>query len=278
MPATAAQPGCMRLVQAPSSRKTWTAEAVLAAMPWAATMVSSKSRPWINMPLTSAASRTGRRLARPITLHRPTPPSAVAPARVASEKPYAFEAMPQPSASRIRSLARSRTAAGMCSKVSPQANSPRVRAGADVAGRLSGMGFPRFGVGSYSTATLGHSRNRHPAVHRIHMPGNHARFLRSQEHRHVGDVLGLDQPHQMRRRELCHPRIARFEPAAHPVGHCRGRGNRVDSPSLGREFNRHRTGDRGYTALRGGVAIPAGNALSATFDAMLITDPPPDAI
>src|SRR5690348_5013829 len=42
--------------------------------------------------------------------------------------------MPQPSASRIRSLARSRTAAGMCSKVSPQANSPRVRAGADVAG------------------------------------------------------------------------------------------------------------------------------------------------
>ena len=28
--------------------------------------------------------------------------------------------------------------------------------------------------------------------------------------RHVGDVLGLDQPHQMRRRELSHPRIARF--------------------------------------------------------------------
>jgi hypothetical protein len=30
----------MRLVQAPSSRKTWTLEAVLAAMPWAATMAS----------------------------------------------------------------------------------------------------------------------------------------------------------------------------------------------------------------------------------------------
>ena len=55
----------------------------------------------------------------------------------------------------------------------------------------------------------GRSRNRHPAVRRIHMPGDHPRFLRSQEHRHVGDVLGLDQPHQMRRRELCHPRIAR---------------------------------------------------------------------
>jgi hypothetical protein len=54
----------------------------------------------------------------------------------------------------------------------------------------------------------GRSRNRHPAVHRIHMPGDHPRFLRSQEHRHVSDVLGLDQPHQMRRRELCHPRIA----------------------------------------------------------------------
>ena len=40
MPATAAHPGCMRLVQAPSSRKTWTPEAVLAAMPWSATMAS----------------------------------------------------------------------------------------------------------------------------------------------------------------------------------------------------------------------------------------------
>ena len=43
MPATAAQPGWNRLVQAPSSRKTWTPEAVLAAIPCAATMRSASS-------------------------------------------------------------------------------------------------------------------------------------------------------------------------------------------------------------------------------------------
>jgi SAM-dependent methyltransferase len=30
------------------------------------------------------------------------------------------------------------------------------------------------------------------------MPGDHPRFLRRQEHRHVGNVLRLDQPHQTR--------------------------------------------------------------------------------
>ena len=38
-------------------------------------------------------------------------------------------------------MARSRTAVGMCSKASPQANSPKVRAGTDGAGKLSSMGF-----------------------------------------------------------------------------------------------------------------------------------------
>jgi hypothetical protein len=69
--------------------------------------------------------------------------------------------------------------------------------------------FPIYKREDWQFSWPGRSRNRHPAVHRIHMPGDHPRFLRSQEHRHVGDVLGLDQPHQMRRRELCHPRIAR---------------------------------------------------------------------
>src|ERR1700738_3244905 len=43
--------------------------------------VSSKSSPWINMPLTSAASRTGRRVGRAMSVHPPTPPRRVGAGR-----------------------------------------------------------------------------------------------------------------------------------------------------------------------------------------------------
>src|SRR5882757_5544088 len=111
--------------------------------------VSSKSRPWISMPLASAASRTGRRTSRPITLHVPSPPSAVAPATATSAKPYALDARPQPSASRIRSLARCSTGAGISSNFKPAANSASVRAGlvaAAVTEILSSMLQSRFGL------------------------------------------------------------------------------------------------------------------------------------
>src|SRR5216683_4773278 len=42
------------------------------------------------------------------------------------------------------------------------------------------------------------SRNRHAAVDRQDLPGDHARFVRGQVKRALGDVRGLDQSEQVR--------------------------------------------------------------------------------
>ena len=74
---------------APSASPNESATGRQAAVAWMmlARCVSSKSSPWISTPLTNAASRSGSRSARPITLTLPSPPSAMAPATAASEKP-----------------------------------------------------------------------------------------------------------------------------------------------------------------------------------------------
>src|SRR5437773_3396975 len=51
--------------------------------------------------------------------------------------------------------------------------------------------------------------DRHAAVDRQHLAGDEARLVRSEIKRHVGDVLGLDQPEQVRVGQLGQRGVAR---------------------------------------------------------------------
>ena len=86
MPATAPQPGWKRLVQAPSSRKTCTPAAVLAAMPWAETICSAVSPS--SLPATTALLKCET---TPVAW-KPAwwkPPFTAAPMRIATSMPAA---------------------------------------------------------------------------------------------------------------------------------------------------------------------------------------------
>ena len=103
------------------------------------------------------------------------------------------------------------------------------------------------------------SGNRHAAVHRIDLPGDHAEFVGCEKQRHVGDVLRFDQAEQMRVRQLVERGVA-GDQLAHAIGHRRRWRDGVDAHLLRRELHRHRAGHRRDPALRGGVAIAAGDA------------------
>ena len=78
---------------------------------------------------------------------------------------------------------------------------------------VSGQALPTGG---------GRSRNRHPAVHRIHMPGDHPQFLRSQEHRHA-------------RQEVANLKDAGYDRPADACFECRWRGARAQRAPQGRK-------------------------------------------
>src|SRR6266851_1255605 len=103
------------------------------------------------------------------------------------------------------------------------------------------------------------SRDRHAAVDRQHLAGDEARLVRGEIKRHVGDVLRLDQPEQVRVGELSQRGVAGNQPLD-PLGHCRRGCDRVDPHLLRRIGDRQRTGNRCDAALRRGVAVAAGDA------------------
>ena len=100
-------------------------------------------------------------------------------------------------------------------------------------------------------------------------------FVGGEIQRAIGDVVGLDQPEQVRVGELLQCGVAGHQPL-YPLGHRRRRGDRVDPHLLRRIGDRQRAGDRGDAALGGGVAVAPGTPISATFELMLMTEPPPD--
>src|SRR5262249_50671273 len=119
--------------------------------------VSSKSRPWHVIAFANAAFAAGRRSARPITVACASPPSSRIVARPSVPLPVACPASPQPSTSRMWSLACSTTSTGTSSRSSEVAK-PAIVSAAVMSHRPVVVGTGKRSLNFGCAALVDHER------------------------------------------------------------------------------------------------------------------------